>query len=124
MVKQVLEKLPSVGAIIAAAGCPVCFPGLAAFGSVFGLGALAAYESQFIILTQVFIALSVVFAVVSYRRTHYKPSFFIAIFSGILFFFAWHAIGNTPLIYLGMGGIFVTAIWNIYLDKQTKSCAI
>jgi mercuric ion transport protein len=122
--KQLLEKAPSVGAIVAAAGCPVCFPALAAVGSVFGLGALAAYESQFILLTQAFIVLSVVFAVVSYRRTHYKPSLLTAILSGVLFFIAWYVIGNTALIYLGMVGIFLTAMWNIYIENRVKTCAV
>jgi mercuric ion transport protein len=121
--KQLLEKIPSVGAIVAAAGCPVCFPVLAGVGSAFGLGALAAYESQFILLTQVFIVLSVVFAVVSYRRTQYKPSLLIAVLSGALFFFAWYVIGNTLLIYLGMVGIFATAMWNLYIENRVKKCA-
>ena len=102
MTKALLDKLPSVGAIVVAAGCPICFPALAGVGSIFGLGALAAYEGQFIILTQAFIALSMLFAVVSYRRTQYKPSLLIAIFSGVLFFFAWYVMGNTAFIYLGM----------------------
>lgn len=121
IMQHILEKIPSIGAILAAAGCPVCFPALAAAGSVFGISALAAYESQFIILTQVFIALSVLFAVVSYRRTKHKPSFLIAIFSGVLFFFAWYVMGNTAFIYLGMAGIFATAMWNIYLERQIKT---
>src|SRR5216117_287385 len=41
-----LEKIGSLGAVIAAAACPICFPKLALLGALFGLGALGAYESQ------------------------------------------------------------------------------
>jgi hypothetical protein len=47
--KSLLEKLPSFGAIVAAADCPICFLALATVGSVFGLGANAAFENQLII---------------------------------------------------------------------------
>lgn len=40
--KAWLEKASSIGAVVAAAACPVCFPKLALLGAVFGLGALGA----------------------------------------------------------------------------------
>ena len=88
--KSYIEKIPSIGAIIAAAGCPICFTALAAVGSVFGLGALAAFESQFLIITQIFVELSVLFAVISFRRTGQKLSLSIALISGVLFFGSWY----------------------------------
>ena len=119
--KKLLEIAPSIGAVIAAAGCPICFPALAAVGSLFGLGAFAAYESQFIVLTQVFIAMSMIFAFLSYRRTQYVPSLIVSIISGVLFFVAWYAIKSTALIYFSMAGLFVTAIWNIITEKRKSS---
>jgi len=118
--KPYIEKIPSIGAIIAAAGCPICFPALAAIGSVFGLGSLAAYESQFLIITQIFFVLSVLFAVISFRRSGHKLSLSIALISGALFFGSWHLYFNQALIYIALAGIFVTAIWNTVLEKRAR----
>jgi mercuric ion transport protein len=122
--KENLDKLPAFGAVIAAAGCPVCFPALAAVGSVFGIGALAAYESQLIILTQIFVILSMVFAVVSYRRTQYKPSLIIALVSGVLIFGTWYLFWNPVIVYLGLAGISGVAVWNIILENRIRACRI
>ncbi|WP_424945754.1 MerC family mercury resistance protein [Candidatus Spongiihabitans sp.] len=120
--KNYWEKVPSLGAIVAAAGCPICFPALAAVGSVFGLGALAAYENQFILITQIFVGLSLVFAVISFKRTRFKLSLTIALLSGILIFAAWYVFWNEALVYLGLAGIFISAVWNIILEKRIGEC--
>ncbi len=120
--KHYWEKVPSFGAIVAAAGCPICFPALAAVGSVFGLSALAAYENQFILVTQIFVALSLVFAVLSFRRTRVKLSLMIALLSGVLIFGSWYIFWNEALVYLGLAGIFISAVWNIRLEKRIREC--
>jgi mercuric ion transport protein len=120
MIKLYLEKIPSVGAVIAAAGCPLCFPALAAVGSAFGFGALAAYENQFLLITQIFVALSVLFAVVSYRRTRSKLPLTMTVVGAVLFFAAWYILWHPTIIYLGLAGIFVAAIWNVILEKRLR----
>ena len=109
-----------MGAIVAAAGCPICFPALAAVGSVFGLGALAAYESQFLIITQIMVVLSLIFSVVSYRRTSYKSPLVLAICSGILFFGSWYLMFNQVLIYIALAGILTSAVWNTAVEKRAR----
>ncbi|NIP23548.1 MAG: hypothetical protein GWN81_16640 [Phycisphaerae bacterium] len=118
--KTYLEKIPSLGAIIAAAGCPICFPALAAVGSVLGLGALAAYENQLLIITQILVAFSLIFSVVSHRRTRFKSSFVLAIGSGVLFFGSWYFMFNQVVIYIALAGIFVSAIWNTVVEKRVR----
>jgi hypothetical protein len=44
MQRTVVEKVGSIGAIIAALACPICFPKLALVGLAVGLGVLAPYE--------------------------------------------------------------------------------
>ncbi len=82
MKQYILEKLSPVGTVVAAAGCPVCFPALAAVGSVLGLGAFAAYENEFLIVMQVLMGLNLLLFWVSYRRTRYLPSFLVGVGSG------------------------------------------
>ena len=120
--KSQLEKLPSFGAIVAAAGCPICFPALAAIGSVFGLGALAAYENELIIVTQLLLVLSVVFAVVSFRRTKRKSTLFITILSVILIFGSWYLFWSEALVYFGFAGVLIAAVWNLFLERHVRQC--
>lgn len=53
--KTHLDKIGSIGAVIAAAACPVCFPKLALLGALFGLGALGVYEAQLVIAAQLLV---------------------------------------------------------------------
>jgi len=66
--KTHLEKIGGIGATIAAAACPICFPKLALLGAVFGLGALSAYESQLLIAAQVLVVLAVLGHALAYRQ--------------------------------------------------------
>ncbi len=67
-----LEKFGSIGAVVAAAACPVCFPKLALIGAVFGLGALGAYEAQLVIAAQVLVGVALLGHALAYRR-HRSP---------------------------------------------------
>ena len=120
--KAQLEKLPSFGAIVAAAGCPICFPALAAVGSVFGLGAIAAYESQLIIVSQIFLVLSAGFAVVSFRRTKKKATLILSFLSVTVIFGSWYLFWNTTLIYIGFAGVFAAAVGNIVFENRVRKC--
>lgn len=44
MIERVADKTGTIGSIVAAMGCAVCFPALASFGTVIGLGFLSKYE--------------------------------------------------------------------------------
>src|SRR3989441_12314977 len=66
--KTHLEKIGGLGAVIAAAACPICFPKLALIGAIFGLGALGAYESQLFIAAQILIAVAVLGHALAYLQ--------------------------------------------------------
>ena len=121
--KHLLEKFTPVGSVLAAAGCPACFPALTGFASVLGITALAAYEAQLLIVTQVLVIVSVLFAWMSFRRTAYKPSFMVASISGILVFFSWYVWWLDIVIYSAFAGLIISAFWNIWLEKRSGSCA-
>ncbi len=70
--KTHLEKIGSLGAVIAAAACPVCFPKLALIGALFGLGALGAYESQLFIAAQILVVVAVLGHALAYLQQPYS----------------------------------------------------
>lgn len=116
------EIFAPFGSVLAAAGCPACFPALAGLASLFGIGALASYEAELLIATQFLVAVSMLFAWRSYRRTHFTPSLSIALVSGAAVFFSWYIWWNENIIYLGFAGLIITALWNILLERRASSC--
>ncbi len=103
--RALAEKLGSVGAVIAAAACPVCFPKLALLGALFGLGALSAYESQFFIAAQALIGVALAGHVLSYLRHRNGWLLGAAVASGAAVFAGLHALGSEAMIYAGLAGL-------------------
>jgi len=104
-----LEKFGSIGAVVAAAACPVCFPKLALLGALIGLGALGAYESQLFIAAQSLIVLAVAGHVLSYLRHRNRWLLGSAILSGLAVFAGLYWLGSELVAYLGFAGLVVTS---------------
>ena len=107
--KTHLEKIGSLGAVIAAAACPICFPKLALLGALFGLGALGAYESQLFIAAQVLIALAVLGHALAYLQHRKGWLLGLAISSGAAVFGGLYLLRSEALIYAGFAGLIVTS---------------
>lgn len=120
--KHLIEKFTPFGAIFSAAICPACFPALAGLGSTFGLTFFAHYEKEALIIMQIFIALSVIFAFLSYKRTKYIPSFVISVLSGGIMFFSWYISYHPFAFYTGILGLIISAFWNIWIERKLPSC--
>ncbi|MCW8887018.1 MAG: hypothetical protein OQK12_17470 [Motiliproteus sp.] len=63
-----LEKTGVTGSLFAAAACPLCFPKLAAIGTIFGMGVLAPFENYFFWAAQFFVLLTVVGQAVAFKQ--------------------------------------------------------
>src|SRR5712691_1940112 len=119
--KAHLEKAGSVGAVIAAAACPVCFPKLALLGALFGLGALGAYESQFLIAAQALIVVALVGHVLSYFGHRNRWLLGTAILSGAAVFAGLYLLGWEAMIYAGLAGLVATSateFWKRFLRRR------
>ena len=107
--KTHLEKIGSLGAVIAAAACPICFPKLALLGALFGLGALGAYESQLFIAAQVLIAVAVLGHVLAYFQHRKGWLLGLAILSGVAVFGGLYLLRSEAMIYAGFAGLVATS---------------
>src|SRR6266446_6160286 len=116
--KTHLEKIGGLGAIIAAAACPVCFPKLALLGALFGLGALSAYESQLFIAAQVLVALAVLRHVLAYLQ-HRRPRLLgLGVLSGAAVFGGLYLFGSEALIYVGLAGLAATSATDFWVRRR------
>jgi hypothetical protein len=107
--KTHLEKIGSFGALVAAAACPICFPKLALLGAVFGLGALAAYESQLFIAAQALIVLAVVGQLLAYLQHRNRWLLALAVLSGAAIFGGLYLLNSEATSYAGFAGLVVTS---------------
>jgi mercuric ion transport protein len=97
-----LDKIGGFGSIITAAACPGCFPQLAAFGTLFGLGVLSAYEGQIFLATKILVALAIVGHVLSYRARHSVALLVLGAGGGALFFTGMYLLGSEAVVYAGL----------------------
>jgi hypothetical protein len=104
-----LEKVGGIGAVVAAAACPICFPKLALLGALFGFGAFGAYESQFFIAAQVMVVLAIAGHVLSYLRHRNGWLLGSAILSGVAVFAGLYWLRSELVAYSGFAGLVVTS---------------
>src|SRR6267154_5596944 len=99
--KTHLEEIGSLGAVIAATACPICFPKLALLGALFGLGALGAYESQLFVAAQVLIAVAVLGHALAYLQHRRGWLLGLAILSGVAVFGGLYFLRSEVMVYAG-----------------------
>lgn len=123
MIKNILEKITSPLTLVAAAGCPICFPALAGLGSALGLSFLAPYEGLFLKGFQVLVIISLISIWFSYRKHRNKTPLYLAGVAGVLIFGSFY--GVIPLfsmVYVGMGLLVISSFLNMFSSRQCREC--
>lgn len=120
------DKTGSVGALISAMGCAMCFPAIASFGAVIGLGFLSQYEGLFITwLLPLFASLVLVMNILgwfSHRQWHRSllgsigPTI-VLLSLYPLFKYGWSGY----MTYLGLGLMVIISIWDI-VSPTNRRC--
>jgi len=121
--KAWLEKGSSLGAVIAAAACPVCFPKLALLGALFGFGALGAYESQLFFATQILVAVALAGHVLSWLRGGRRWPLVVAIMSALAVFAGLYWAGSEALVYAGFAGLMAASLpelWTRFAPRRLQ----
>jgi hypothetical protein len=112
--KTYLEKVGSIGAIAAAAACPICFPKLALVGAFFGLGAMSAFEYELLIAAQALVVLAVAGHVLSYLRHRNWWLLGSAVLSGAAVFAGLYLAGSELLVYAGLTGLVAASTADLW----------
>lgn len=116
-----LDRIGSIGAVIAAAACPICFPKLALIGALFGLSAFSAYEYQFLIATQLLAALAAGGHVLSYRRHRNRWLLASALVGAAAVFGGLYVAGSELLVYGGLAVLIVAStadLWKRFRPRR------
>jgi hypothetical protein len=115
-----LDRVGSIGALVAAIAAPCCFPLLAALGTAVGLGALGQYEGVILSIFQGFALLTLVGLVLSFCRHRDGAPLIVGglACANLAYHFYWEP---TPLaLYGGLVGLILAAIWNCLSTKRGK----
>jgi len=112
MSTNILDKVGSVGAVIAGAAVPCCFPFLSLFGSILGLSFLARYESVIMYVLQGMVLLALIGSFVAYRGHRKAAPLVISVLSTASVIYGINTDLNIYYIYGGMAGLLLVAVWN------------
>ena len=119
-----LENFGSLGAVLSAAACPVCFPKLALIGSFLGLGVFAKYEVFFFYGAQVLILITLAGHVNSYKRTKNRALLTLAVISAALFFVSLYVIVSEVLAYIALSSLVLVTIWLVVESRRCDRCVV
>jgi hypothetical protein len=117
-----LDKFGAVGALLAAAAAPCCFPLLAAVGAVLGLGALQSWRGYMDYAIQGFAGISVLGGVFAFRQHRQVWPLGVALASAAAVFSAFYVSHQVALIYGGLAGLAVAAVGNSLATRRASVC--
>lgn len=121
---NILDKIGSGGAIVAAFGMSCCLPVFAAVGSAIGLGFLAQYESEMNYLMQAAVVLAVAGTIWAYRKHKSIVPVILGTVSAGMIIYSVNSDMNAYWIYGGLTGLAATAILNAIYARKCGNCEI
>lgn len=117
-------KFGSLGAILTAALCPICFPKLALLGAFFGLGFLTKYETVFFFTAQIFVLAILIASIINYRRYKNRMLLMLVVMSAILFMSSLYIYVNEIASYVALGGLLIASIWTVFESRRCSNCDV
>ncbi len=120
MATNILDKVGSIGALIAGAAIPCCFPFLSLLGGILGLSFLAPYETYVLYAMQVLVVIALIGTVIAYRGHKKVLPLILGILSTAAVLYALNTDMNVKILYAGLAGLLIVAVWN---SIEAKRCA-
>ncbi|HEV8590825.1 MAG TPA: MerC family mercury resistance protein [Pyrinomonadaceae bacterium] len=112
MATNVLDKIGSVGAVVAGAAVPCCFPFLSLIGSIFGLSLLAPYETYVIYAMQALVVIALIGSLIAYRGHRKILPLVVSAIATFAVLYSLNTDMDVRLLYAGLVGLLIVAVWN------------
>ena len=123
MDRTLVEKFGTIGAIIAAAACPICFPKIALIGAAVGLGAFAPFEGYIAVGVQALFILALIGQVLAYPRHRNVWLVSLSVVTTVLLFLAYYVFSSSTLLQVSLLGLAIASVWLIVEIKRCAKCA-
>lgn len=125
-VARIGDKTGSVGALVSAMGCAMCFPAIASLGAAVGLGFLSQWEGVFInTLLPLFAGLALVINALgwlSHRQWHRSLLGMLGPTVLLLSLYPWFKYGwSSYATYTGLGLMVAVSIWDL-VSPASRRC--
>lgn len=125
---RLTDKTGSLGAIVSAMGCGMCFPAIASIGSTLGLGFLANFEGVLInTLLPLFAGIALFANLISGVRQRAWLRLALGVAGPLMvlstLYLFWSADWSTYLFYLGLLFMLGVSIWD-FISPTTRECAV
>lgn len=113
-----LDRIGSMGALVAAVAAPCCFPLFAAAGASLGLSALGRYESVVLYVFQGFAALSLLGLAVAFREHRQIGPLTVGIASAGALAYTFYGSFLPATLYAGLFGLLAATLWNYFCSRS------
>lgn len=120
MATNVLDKIGSVGAVIAGSAVPCCFPFLSLIGSILGLSFLAPYERYVLYAMQFLVIVAMIGSVIAFHNHRKIIPLLLGILSTVAVLYSLNTSMDVRPLYGGLAGLLVVAVWN---SIEARRCA-
>lgn len=126
-ITRLSDKTGSLGAIVSAMGCGMCFPAIASLGSALGLGFLANYEGLFInTLLPIFTLIALLANLYQGIRQRRWLRLGLGIAGPLMvlatLYLVWSASWSTDMFYAGLALMLAVSIWDL-VSPARRACA-
>jgi len=115
-----LDRVGSVGALIAAVAAPCCFPIFAAVGTAAGLGVLGRYENVILYTFQGFALLALAGLVLSFRQHRHLGPLIVGALACANLAYHFYLESSLPALYCGLFGLIAATLWNYLSARRGK----
>lgn len=120
------DKAGSVGAVVSAMGCAMCFPAIASLGAAIGLGFLSQWEGLFVsTLLPLFAGLALAVNALgwfSHRQWHRSLLGMLGPVIVLLSLYPWFKYGwSSYATYTGLGLMVAVSVWDL-VSPANRRC--
>ena len=124
MWQNLVEKFGSVGAVLAALACPICFPKLALIGSAVGLSTLAPFEAYVSLGVQGLFMVAFGGQLFAFRQHRNRWLLALSTLTTLLLFTGYYIVPSSILLQLALAGLVTSSIWLIFEQRRCARCAV
>ena len=120
-----VDRIGSLGTLVAAMACPVCWPLFATMGSSLGLGIFSPWEgiiSNFVFPP--FVVIAILGTILSFRSHKKRLPLVLGIVSGSLILFGFYVIWQLTLMYIGIFGLLISSVLGHLGNKQQEKLCL
>jgi hypothetical protein len=115
------ERYASIGAVVAAAACPIHFHRLSSIGAFIGFRALFDLEMIFVVIAQALVVVAVIGHATAYKTSRRRMTFWIALISAVAFFCGLHWLASEQLCYFGLAGLVIASVLNLRYEQRDET---